>query len=482
MGKGFLKFKNHFVKSALVKSVLFALSCSLLFTSAWVLFMKLTAENVSFVTALLIALLSALLCGALMLAFTLPRDKRLAKKLDRELSLNEKVQTMLAFADDNSPMAELQRNDANDFLMSADPKAVKNRNWWCHILAPCLACLMLVTAIVVPARAKEAPPAKVDPPFVVTDWQKAALLELITTVEKSDMEQIPKSETVTELRRLLALLDSELTDKQMMSEVEKALFKIKDIEDAANTYNDVCAQLDKSEDKNISAFSALINALGTNELSKELEKLHSDFGSDSEYLKNLPSFSAELEKAMSQAKLAESDLLGASLNELTQTLKKTSTDLPSYTVNWAKDKVSDAFEKASDGMSRALFTQYTNKKVATSTIYSLMEIFGIKSAPEGLFKNDSSGGFDRPEDFDEEFNGDDGGLGDGEMVFAGDDEIYDPDLDDHVQYGSVLNTYQGKALEKSQGSDVSDELEKFISDYFTALYDGWEKDKEEQNS
>jgi len=72
----------------------------------------------------------------------------------------------------------------------------------------------------------------------------------------------------------------------------------------------------------------------------------------------------------------------------------------------------------------------------------------------------------------------DGGIGSGDIVYGSDDQIYDPDTNENVKYGSVINEYYAKITEKLLDGNVSEELEKYISDYFASLYDGTEKDAE----
>ena len=56
-----------------------------------------------------------------------PTDKRVAKRLDISFGLNEKVQTMVAFRDEEGAMIEIQRNDTESILSEIHSKRLKSR-------------------------------------------------------------------------------------------------------------------------------------------------------------------------------------------------------------------------------------------------------------------------------------------------------------------------------------------------------------------
>ena len=73
-------------------------------------------------------------------------DKGLAKKLDKELELNEKIQTMQAFNDQEGEIISLQRKDAQHILDNAEIKIGKFiKGWLVYITAFACALVILVT-------------------------------------------------------------------------------------------------------------------------------------------------------------------------------------------------------------------------------------------------------------------------------------------------------------------------------------------------
>ena len=75
-------------------------------------------------------------------------------------------------------------------------------------------------------------------------------------------------------------------------------------------------------------------------------------------------------------------------------------------------------------------------------------------------------------DEDDENKATQGGIGDGNLLFGSDDEIFDPTQNQHVTYGDVLLEFYQTVSDKILDGGLTDELEQFISDYFATLFDG----------
>ena len=108
MSKGFSVFKKRLMIRALVKSGIFGVSCGIFASSLYAVTAKLGGSSPNLLWCVCLGAGALLLFGALMLCLLRPTDKRIAKKLDTDLELHERVQTMLEFESDNGLMAELQ--------------------------------------------------------------------------------------------------------------------------------------------------------------------------------------------------------------------------------------------------------------------------------------------------------------------------------------------------------------------------------------
>ena len=87
-------------------------------------------------------------------------------------------------------------------------------------------------------------------------------------------------------------------------------------------------------------------------------------------------------------------------------------------------------------------------------------------------------GDDEPDDDDgdEEDKGQEGGIGNMEMLYGSDDVIYDPVQNTYVKYGDVINGYYAAVSEKIIDGKIPDTLQQYITHYFDTLYDGSEKE------
>ena len=203
MGKGFSKFKRKLRTGAFIRAVIFGLSLGVVtFALRW-LSDKLTATEPIFIGYVFPASLVAAVSFIIMLLILLPTQKRIARRVDAHLNLGEKVQTMLAFRKDVSPMAELQRNDTDRILRETPRRKVKGVATWLFILIPIVSCLCAAGTLLVPAKQPPEPPPVVENNFSMTPWQEQALNDLIEKVKASNMENEPKEGTVKQLESLL---------------------------------------------------------------------------------------------------------------------------------------------------------------------------------------------------------------------------------------------------------------------------------------
>ena len=179
MGKGFSKFKRKLRVGAVVRAAVFGLSLGLLAVSGLWLTAKLTAAEPDFFRYSLYGGAVAAIGLAVMLLILLPTKRRIARRVDKHLSLGEKTQTMLAFRKDNSPMVALQREDTDRILRETPKKRVKGVCTWLFVLIPVVAALTLTATALVPAKEPPAPPPVVENNFTITPWQTQALKDLI---------------------------------------------------------------------------------------------------------------------------------------------------------------------------------------------------------------------------------------------------------------------------------------------------------------
>lgn len=421
--------------------------------------------------------------AALILSFAIafiilyPRDKHLARRLDNELSLGEKTQTMLEFQNDESDMASIQRNDTNARLLSLPTNALKQRNIWINLVAPILAVAILLPAILIPLKADTTPPPYVEPDVEATAWQKTAVIELIEYVESSSLEATPKAEVLEQLNALLVSLDTPRPESELRAYVISIILHVSRSIDSANTYNDIALGMLETENEYIKNLAAAIGSLSPVTIKQELDLIKSKITRT-----EMESFSDELNKALNPLVTTEDDVLLPALMTLAKRYGEIAAEMGSYSDQWFNSNISAALDTAYDSMSPEILIQFDNENVRKYVIIRLMNIFGIT---EDELPEEVRNSFSEDEDFDDDFKYDDddkddqlnsGGYGDADQIFGSNDTIYDPETNTHVSYGQILNAYYAKVKEQLMAGGTTDSLAEFIDAYFSSLYDGSKKD------
>lgn len=478
---GFNRFKKKLRRNALIKALIFGLSCGVLAAAGVILYQKLTTVPPELTLYLPVGAGVAVVTGLLAFLLLRPSEKAIARKLDRDLRLGERVQTMLAYKDQEGDLLTLQREDTDERLMSAPVRAVKYKHPWTHALAPVLACALLTVAVITPVKAVELPPEEPEPPFELSSWQETALLELIEEVKASEMESEPKTATVGELEVLLAALRVTETEADMKIMVITVISNLNGILREHNSANRWSLYFETSEHEDIKALTMSMEMLSGLEAREALTDAREHLRVD-EVTEPLTTLLAAWNDVISCVEeVPENDRLLEAFTAFADELLGISRQIPDYTRDWAQTQLDGAFETASDRVSDAIFIQYTNKEVKDMAVTRLMEIFGITEdeLPEEEKEQLPTEEEDSPEeDQNEEDKGTQGGIGNQEVLYGSDDMIFDPVKNEYVKYGDVINDYFATVSEKILEGQVPDTLEQFISDYFDTLYDGSAKDEE----
>lgn len=483
---GFSRFKKKLRRNAWIKSLLFGVSCGLLAAAGIIIYQKMTTVSPQLLLYLPIGAGVALFTGLLAFLILRPSIKKIARRLDDELMLGEKVQTMLEYQDSQEDMLVLQREDANEKLMSKPLRSVRDRYFWLSVILPVLACAFITTAVILPVKAVEPPPPveeEPETPFELSSWQESALLELIEQVKSSDMEAAPKAATVAELEGLLETLRVTTVEKEMKTHVIdtiRALNQIIRDHNSAVMFYKYLAVSEYEPVKGIAMSMDMISGLEAKEaLNHARETLRVD-----DINAPMTAFISAVSEALSKIQeegLSKEDPIYQAFLTLTAQLADIGAQADDYTRDWVQAHFDEAFTEASDEISDALYVQHINREVKNTTVKRLMEIFGISE--DELPREEQvqlPSGDDEPDDEegDEEDKGSEGGIGDMEVLYGSDDVIYDPVQNTYVKYGDVINGYYAAVSEKILVGKIPDTLQEYITNYFDTLYDGSEKETE----
>lgn len=184
----------------------------------------------------LLGLLAVPIGGAVCFALTHESARRLSRRMDDDLELEERVQTMLEFDGAGGAMIELQRRDTEKRLSDIPVGRLKFRRAWLFILLPVLSVSLLVGAVICPEAAEpEEPPMPEEPPRDITEWEWQALDELIEYVRASDADgDIMKPETLASLEGLRSLLLRGVSESSLSVFVSSVATDINNIATRAN--------------------------------------------------------------------------------------------------------------------------------------------------------------------------------------------------------------------------------------------------------
>ena len=236
MGTEFKKLKKKFLIDAIIKSVIIGVSAGLFAAGAVWLGLKLAEADINAGFYVLIGLGVAAAVGGGLFFILRPSDTKIAKTLDRENGLNEKVQTMVAFSGREGEMLELQRQDASEKLSALPKRKFDIKKLWQYILIPVLALAVFITAAVIPQKKPDIPP---DIPFEYTERHKAAVEQLIEDVDKTSLSDTDKSSVTALLRTMSGNLEKIKTEREMKAAVISAVALIDVILYTSNSFDNV---------------------------------------------------------------------------------------------------------------------------------------------------------------------------------------------------------------------------------------------------
>lgn len=484
-------------KAALIASVAGGLSLGLIVAGGLLLAFKLKQSDFPVWGYPLIGLTAAVLCWAALFFALRPNDKKFAKKLDREYRLQEKTQTMLAFRQRQGELIALQREDAYEKLEAVPQRKYGLQPFLKLIALPVLAVALFITAVAVPV------PQTVDPAAEITDFEKLGLKNLITEISGSSLESELKTSVVGVLEGILADLSLSQTENAKKTKVFACVAAIDKLIEEENSYGEIASQLTNG-DQTVLIASAISDGVGVFDSSVSLSSYERVTALE-ESLERLIEANLGLPLAALEEEILDAEDVGGALQTLSEAItaalaaseveeedalysgtqtfaSKISSVAVSETV---AQTVSVIFDSYVYELTQALCVQAYNCVIDLYIRIRLSDILSIpiEEFPENivderpLIDSDTSGGEDSngdPNTTDRE----NGGYGKGDTIYGGDSYIYEPDAEEHVKYGSVLDKYYAIVEELIRNGDYTEEEQKAIRAYYSMLYSGIEESEE----
>ncbi|MDE6690923.1 MAG: hypothetical protein K2K04_03045 [Clostridia bacterium] len=537
MSENFRKIKKKYLTVAIVAGCILGVCLGVALTCTLAVVLK--TCGVKFHWAIYIPIALVLSAGAVFLFFLIlrPDDKRIAKKLDRDFALNQKVQTMVEFANVESDMHTLQREQTDEVLGGVVGKRVDLKWLLKFIFVPVIALAMLLAGIFVPA--KKTSGGDKEPVYNITDSHETALKNLIADVEGSSLEPVLKVCVVLELDGLLDMLKKAELAAEMETAVIGAVRSIDKLVADTNSYlkiDEVFAAYEELKPLSTAVKNSVVDYKSKKYASLTLMSRVKDREKDAEeritgvltswkadFLskyapKNdgdtegtplpaeeaaamLENFADKLKAGLADARLdrfapdggqpailkgAEGDglynaytSLAARLDEHAQSINGNDEMFYSNTDGYLTAYIA--------GVKTALAAQSYNCMMDDYVRNVLSSIFGIylgKNDEVAPSPTETEGGGNNG---NKEENG--GGYGPGIHRYGSDDEILDPDSGESKKYSDPVNpdnegyTFYHKYYDRAMGyvndkdNPLPDDVAEYIRQYFIYLNNGMEKTK-----
>lgn len=498
MSAQFLKFKRKLLWIRLIKSILAGLSGGA--ATGGILYFLATFELLPMQPMLAWPIAGGVfLATAVLLFFLLHRtDAGIARRLDSEFGLHERVQTAVAYRDEQSAMYQMQREDAESAMESVSGKRLKFGKTWIFAVALFLSCIILVASLIF--KPLPVPPPAENPeeddviPYELSDIEEGAMLVLIEEVRNSQMESPYRENIVVALEDLLASLRVATVMDQRDEALALCIEKIYEETEKSSQAIKVIEALWYSGNDRVRKLAEAINFYEWSEgdsLDERIEKFRIQ----------LVPLSAADENTSTTVLLNETvELLNAVIEDITVSMTasgvKSTDPLVTAIYNLAnnnnpKDVANYGFKgclsKTSVGYLRLQSEWITPKLMVHKTVIGnvlevhvanigtgegamtrLAEIFGWtlpEFARPQLVEESPEEGEDAPE----EGGGVSGGIGGG-TVYGSDDLVLDPKTDTYVEYGTILNDYYALMFGKGESGVYTEEEKDLLEKYFQILY------------
>lgn len=508
MGEQFIKFKKRAFTICLIKSVLVGAAAGTLLAGVFLLLFKFEILSGAPILSIPIGIGSFLLAGGAAFLLLHAPDKALAKRLDEEFGLKEKVQTALAYQKETGTLYQLQRSDANDALAEIPQERLAFKRLWAYILSVCIGLGSLIAGLVI-TKPEEYIPPQPEEAFAITDIQVAAMEELILYVENSQMQSPYKENVAQSLKDLLESLKVATVVSQKdeaLTLAKDSIYKQTDDSSAAVEFMDA---LWISEAESLKRLAEALNyydwpKMGEWEyFSKEMTEWRTSFVHADTVTENpdaakmaketgelLTRVESNLSLAFTRVPLQETDELSVQLKRFAQANESYQNGTHLYgcqilgqqaeTLGYEKtQKELDAtFAAVSAGIFQGLEQHAANTGTGEYALTRLDELFDC-----GLPK------FERPNFYvssdGNNVGGDEGGgvgggpgVG-GETVYGSDDLVLDPITNTYVEYGTILDKYYALMFSKVDGGSYTQQEKEAMEKYFAILYGGFDEEEGE---
>lgn len=472
LGIGFRKFKSKMLRYAVIKSVLYGASLGFFAVGGLVFLTKFSTLNLDLLWCILIGAGFALISGAVFFLIQRPSDEKVARRLDSVLSFGEKTRTMVAFRGEDGDMLEIQRTDADEKLAGIPTKKLKVRDTWASVGAFVLSLALCVTVLLIPVVAEVPEDPIVDE--YNQNWRAVRVQQLIDQVKKSMMEESVRSATVEELESLLETVRSTDRDNVMKNAAIETIVGVDGIVKKSTTSVEISSAMANVDTENMKAIATALESMSGTAFRKQMRTVRTAMQSGN-VEEQISALTEELDVSLRNSGIPAEDPLCATLRAFVHALS----DIGDRSSEIGKAQVQEmldlAFDTVVDTVSELLLKQRSNRSMGDTVILELMDIFSIsaedlKTESDVPVSVNPGGSYTPPDSEDEDPNLSEGGFGHGGILYGSEDTIYDPELDDYVTYGEVIDRYFAKILALKTDGRLTEDMAIAFDEYFAFLY------------
>lgn len=504
MSETFKKLKKLFVRNTLIKSAVCGVSASLFVVGVILLSIKLAALYINAGYYVLIAVVVAAAVTAAIYFIMRPTDKSVAKTLDRDYNLGEKVQTMVACMAMEGSIYTLQREDAERRLGEVKIKKPAFADIWQYVLAGVLAFALFLTSVIVPSRYIS---PNADPDYNMTKTQSVSLRQLINDVKNSGLKVNVSTPVVSSLEELYEKLEKATVVSSMKTAVIDTVKAVDKTFANANSYLKITNALSVTENELLGNFSlAVVNGVisyksdsAINTIAKAEEKFTASETVIGEKIDEVMSAFTEQWESQTQSTrtgfldglvegfgnalyasgVNETDALYTAFNNFSNSLRGVSNNIKNGGANLA---ILDMQIKTATDVfaprSKAVVGDQTYNCIMDEFIRTrLAEIFNLRNSElpsnSDVSPSRPSNGGENGDNGEENNNG--GGGGGGGSNLGSDDLVYSYKYDKLVKYSEVIDEYNQEMRERIERGEATEEMAEYIKKYFEILYTGNDK-------
>lgn len=507
MQQNFEKFKKKILKEHAIKSTIYGISCGIIFTAILIIIAKRIPIRLHFIFYIFLGLLLSYLFSSIFYTKLMPKDMTMAKRMDKSLNLKEKVQTMIAYENENGALIELQRKDTEEELQKMPLEKLSMKFSVINFVVAFLAIFALSSSFFVPSK-----PLKAKSPIIdsstsndssisdssissdstpadstssssstnLDDWTSDEIDKIKDDVNNSDILDDETKDKINEiLDETKDKLEGEENEDKRQEIIDEASKEIENVIDESNSKNTIGENLKQSTDENLSSLGEAIQNGDKEAIQNALDKIENDLleKNGQELNDALNQIAQEIQDALDKSDAEPGDELYDALEQLKQDLENIANQ--DTTDEQKKQDISDAFDKAGEGISSAVGNQIDKEALGDQIIESL----GNLVKPDGNDKPDDKedGNGDSNDDNKDDSNDDKegGASGSGDDKYGSNDSIFTEN--GYSQYGDVIDDYYGKIVDGTLDGTTPSDLEQILNEYYSTLYNGEKTNNEETN-